>query len=147
LRRVRKIAKSDYSLRNVCLSVRPSTWNKSAPTERTIMKFHICVFFENLSRKFKLHSNLTQVTSTLHEDHYIFFFIKSRSGVLRTRNVSEKVCKENQSTHYMFNNFFRKSYRLWHKVEKYRAEPHTPHVTWNIYIACWITKSADTENM
>jgi hypothetical protein len=130
-------------LASKCLFVRPSKCNNSAPTERIIMKFHICVFFENLSRKFKFHSNITQVTGTLHEDHYIIFF-NSRSGVLRTRNPSKKVCRENQSTHYTFNNLFRKSCRLWHRVGKYRAEPHTLHMTiWRIYTACWITKSTN----
>jgi len=37
------------------------------------MKFHICVFFENLSIQFKFHTNITKVSGTLHEDHYIFF--------------------------------------------------------------------------
>ena len=52
LRRVRSIAKSDYSF---VMPVRPSSWNNSAPTGRILMKFDIWVFFENLSRKFKFH--------------------------------------------------------------------------------------------
>ena len=40
---------------SVCLSVRPSTWNNSAPTGRICMKFDIWVFFQNLSIKFKSH--------------------------------------------------------------------------------------------
>jgi hypothetical protein len=51
--RVRKIMKSDHQLRHVCLSVRPPAWN-SAPTGRIFIKFEICAFFENLSRKFKV---------------------------------------------------------------------------------------------
>ena len=35
---------------SVCLSAR----NNSAPTERVFTKFDILVFFENLSRKFKI---------------------------------------------------------------------------------------------
>jgi len=51
---VRKIAKNGYVLRNVCLSVRPSAWNISAPTRRSFVKFDTWVFFpkicpENLS--------------------------------------------------------------------------------------------------
>ena len=34
---------------------RPSAWNNSAHTRQIFMKFHIWVFFENLSRKFKFH--------------------------------------------------------------------------------------------
>jgi hypothetical protein len=50
-RRVRKIAKKDYSLRRVS----PSAWNNLAPTRRIFMKFYISVVFENSSRKFKFH--------------------------------------------------------------------------------------------
>jgi len=51
----------------VCPAVRPSAYN-SAPIGRNFVKYDIWTFFENLSRKFKFHWNLTGVTSTLHED-------------------------------------------------------------------------------
>jgi hypothetical protein len=55
-RRVRKIAKGDYYLRDVCLSVRPSAWNNSAPTGRIFIIYYIWgFFFENLFFKFKFH--------------------------------------------------------------------------------------------
>ena len=37
------------------LSVRPSVWNSPAPTGRLVMKFDVCVFFENLSRDRNFH--------------------------------------------------------------------------------------------
>ena len=45
----------------------------------------------------------------------------SHSFLLRMRNVSHKICRENQNTHFMFSNFFffRKSCRLWDNVGKY----------------------------
>jgi hypothetical protein len=39
----------------VCLSVRPSAWNNSAPTGRVLITFDISDVFQNLSRKFKFH--------------------------------------------------------------------------------------------
>jgi hypothetical protein len=40
--------------------------------------------------------------------------------LFRMRNALEKSCREDQSTHFMFNNLlFRKSYSLWDNVEKY----------------------------
>jgi len=48
---------------------------------------------------------------------YIFFII-SRSVFLRTKNVSDKSCRENQNTHFMFNNFFLKIVLFWDNVEK-----------------------------
>ena len=59
----RTSAKSYYQLRHICpsifpsflLSVRPFGWNNSVPTRQILIKFDICVFSENLSRKFKFH--------------------------------------------------------------------------------------------
>ena len=77
------------------------------PLERVCLKFNIWVFFENLSRKFKFHYNRTKITGTLHEDQYIFLII-SRRILLRKRNVSDKRCRENQNTHFMFCTSFSK---------------------------------------
>jgi len=36
------------------------------------------------------------------------------------KNISEESCKENRTTHFIFNNFlYLKSCRLWDNVEKY----------------------------
>ena len=85
LRRVRKIAKSGYEFRHV----RPSARNDSAPSGKILMKFDVWEYFENLLRKFKLHSNLTRIMCTLHLDQYTFF-VTSRSFLLTIRNVSDK---------------------------------------------------------
>ena len=34
------------------------------------------------------------------------FLIISRSNLLRMRNVSDKSCKENENTHFIFNGLF-----------------------------------------
>jgi len=56
---------------SVCLSVRPSVrmsaCNNSDPNGMIFIKFDISVFFENLSRKFKFHSNRGRLTGNLHE--------------------------------------------------------------------------------
>jgi len=62
------------------------------------------LFFENLSRKFKFHSNLTIEMGTLREDLSTFMTV-SRWIVLRTRNVSAKIRRENTNTYFAFNNF------------------------------------------
>ena len=81
----------------------------AAVTGRIFIKFGIAVFFENLSeKKLNFHSNPTRITLTLHEDHYTFFII-SRSILLRMRNVSDKSCRENQNTHFVFNDLFSKT--------------------------------------
>jgi hypothetical protein len=88
------------------LSFRLSTCASSAPNGRIIMKFGIWVFFESLSPKFKSHYNLTTMTGTLHAADRYTFLIISRSVLLRMRNVSDKSCRENQNTHFVFGNFF-----------------------------------------
>ena len=45
------------------------------------------------------------MTGTLHEDQYAYLII-SCSVLLRMKNVSDLSCRENQNTHFMFNNFF-----------------------------------------
>jgi len=45
------------------------------------------------------------MTGTLHEDLYGFITIP-RTILLRRRNVSNKSCRENYNTHFVFCNFF-----------------------------------------
>jgi len=45
-----KLRKATFSF---IMSVRLSAWNTSPPTGRIFLKYGICGFFENLSRKFK----------------------------------------------------------------------------------------------
>jgi hypothetical protein len=42
---------------------------------------------------------------TLHEDRYTFL-VMSRLILLTKGNVSDKICRENQNTHFTLNNFF-----------------------------------------
>jgi hypothetical protein len=99
-----------------------------------------------LLRKFKFHRSLTRITGTLHEDLCAFVII-SRSILLRSRNVPGRSCRENQNTHFIFNNFFfRKSCRLWDNVEKYGTARQATdgNIITRMRIACWITKARDT---
>jgi hypothetical protein len=125
-----------------CLSVCPSACNISAPTGWIFMKFDIWVF-ENLSRKFKFLLNLTGKTGTLHEDRSKNMII-SRSFLISMRNVSDKGCRENQNTRFIFGNVFRKSLpcmRVWKSI----VEPRRPQMTiWLTRIACWIPKATNT---
>jgi hypothetical protein len=63
------------------------------------------------------------------------------------RNVSNKMCRENQNTFLMFNNvLFRKPCRLWDNVEEYcRAGQDTDdHKIINLRFACQITYATNT---
>jgi len=88
------IAKSNYLVRHVCSFFHPSAWNNWAPSACIFIKFDSWIFFENLSRKFKRHWNLTRITGTLCEDQYTLLIIP-RSVLLSVRNVSDIRCREN----------------------------------------------------
>jgi hypothetical protein len=69
---------------------------------------------------------LTRITGTLLGDLNIFMII-SRSFLLRIRNVTDKICRENQDNVFVFYNFFLKSCRLWDNVEKYCKAVHATY--------------------
>jgi len=77
--------------------------------------------------------------STLHEDQYTFFII-SRSVLLLKRNISGKICRDNQSTHFVFSNFFFFENRaVYETMWKDAVERGRPQMTkWRMRIACWI---------
>ena len=83
------------------------------------MKFDICMLMDNLSRKTEFRWNITRVEGTLHEDQCTFLTI-SHPVLLRMKNVSDRLCRENENTHLIFSNlFFSISCRLWGHVGKY----------------------------
>jgi hypothetical protein len=101
---VPKIAKKKGLLASICTSVRLHGTSRH-PVGGNSLNFASENFSESLSRKFDFHQNLTRIIGTLHADRYTFLII-SRSVLLRMRNVSDKSCRENQNTHFVFSNFF-----------------------------------------
>jgi hypothetical protein len=126
--------------------VRPSAWNKSAPTGQILIKPDIWDFLANLPRKFKFNWNMIRIMGPLREDVFTVLTV-SYSIVLRVINILEKSYSENQNTYFMFNNVsFENHVALWDNVEKYgRARGATNDVTtWRIWAACWISKATCT---
>jgi hypothetical protein len=76
------------------------------------------------------------------------FMIISRWIFPKMRNASDKSCRENQNSHFIFCNyfFFRDSWRLRDNVAKYgKARQATDdNTTQRECIAWWITKATDT---
>jgi hypothetical protein len=86
------------------------------------------IFFENIE-KFKF--NHLTITTELYMKTFVNFFIISRSFHLRVRNVSDKRCRENQNTYFMFDNIFSpNSCCLWDNVGKCRWQPRTRQALW-----------------
>jgi len=78
------------------LSVCPSSWNNSAPNRRTFVKFGMWEFFDSPPISFAFHYIETRIASNFHDISLNFYsngkcFIKS--------------CRENQNTHFIFDNF------------------------------------------
>ena len=67
----------------------------------------------------------------------------------RMRNVSDKRCRENQNTHFIFNKFLpRKSCLLWDNVEKYCrvGDVTKDNITRRMHFAWWIPKGTNTHS-
>ena len=101
--------------------------------------------FRKFVEKFKFHENLTRITRTSIKDLFKFMII-SRWIILKMRNVSDKICRENQNTHFVFYKFFLKSCRVWDDVEKYFSARRTAddNITRPTRVQCWITRAANT---
>jgi hypothetical protein len=61
------------------------------------------------------------------------------------RDVSDRSNRENQNTHFMFNNFLPKICRLRHNVEKYGTgrQATDSNIRRSMRLACWITEATD----
>ena len=74
--------------------------------------------------------------------------IISRWILLRIRIVSDKSCRENQKTRFVFRKVFppQHSYRIGNNVGKYGTAGRPQMTVRRMRIACWMTKAADTHS-
>jgi len=80
---------------------------------------------------------------TLHE-HVCTFVTISCCVLLRRKDVSDKICRENQNTHFCSITLFFVSkivLFMWKNVVQLDRPQMT---TWRMRIACWLTKAANT---
>jgi hypothetical protein len=71
--------------------------------------------------------------------------IVSRLVFLRIRYVSDRSCRVNQNTHFMFHFFYFAFYEImWKNI----LEPGRPQMTiWRMPFACWIPKATNTHTV
>ena len=97
--------------------------------------------------EFSLVLDLPRKTGNLHEDQYTFL-ITSHSVFLRTRNVTDNICRENHNTRFSFSKFFFLSSenRAVHEIMwTNTAEPGRQQMTiWRMLLACRIPKVTNT---
>jgi hypothetical protein len=61
------------------------------------------------------------------------------------RNVSDKICRENQNTHFIFNNLFFFENRVVYKMMwKNILEPGRPQIKWRMRISHWVPNATNT---
>jgi hypothetical protein len=103
-------------------------------------------YFKKICRHTSRCIKIWQEQRVIYKKAYLrTFMIITRWILLRMRNVSDKIYRETQNTHFTFKTFSRKSYRLWDNMEKYGNSQtghgwqyNTAHALW-----CWITKATD----
>ena len=132
-RRVRKIAKSDYQISHICLSVcMPGT---GIPLKGFSWNWIFDIFPKSVEKiQVSLKSNKNN--GTLHEDRYTFL-ITCGSVLHIMRNVSHKSCRRHQNTHFTFNNLFPKIMPLMGCGRKPGSRKGIP---------CWTHKSTNTHS-
>jgi hypothetical protein len=130
--------------------VRPSAWNNSVATGWIFHEIWLLSIFRYLSRKYEFHQNGTRITGILHEDVFTLVIV-SRRTILKMRNLSDRSCRENQNTYFMFNNFFffRKSCLLWDNLEEFCSVGQNidRNIIRRMRLACWISLQTHTQNM
>jgi hypothetical protein len=128
-------------------SVRPSAWNNSAPTGRTLMKRDIWAFFFRKSVQkiqIALKSEKNDGNFTWRRFH-IYDSVSLNSS--KMRNVLDKSCRENQNTHFMFNDFFFENRVIYGIMSKNMVDSGggTNDVTiWRMRVAFWISEATCT---
>jgi len=66
---------------------------------------------------------------------------------LGMRNISEKSCRENQNTHFMFSNFFYENHAVYELMWKNIVELGRPQMRiWRTRIACPNPKATNTHS-
>jgi len=61
------------------------------------------------------------------------------------KNVTDKCCRENQSTDFVFSNFSPKILPFVRQCGKIGVETNRPQMTiWHMRITCWIPKATET---
>jgi len=105
------------------------------------MKLTFEHFSKNLSRKFKLHWNLTWITGTLHIN--VCTFTTTR-WFFCEKCFRQKSCRKNPNTHLVFNDLYSEN------LEEYDTSRQATdnNIAWHMHFACWIRQEyAQGKNM
>ena len=63
------------------------------------------------------------------------------------KNVSDRICREIQNIHFIFNKFCIEIRAVYELMWKNIVQPGRPQMTiWRMHIACWIPKATNTHS-
>jgi hypothetical protein len=68
------------------------------------------------------------MTNTLYEDVSVYMIV-SPDARLRIISISDKICRENQNTHFIFNKFCSQIRAVYEVMWKSMVEPDRPQMT------------------
>jgi hypothetical protein len=131
---------------SVNLPASPSAWNSSTPNGRIFHEIWCLRIFQISGEKIQVSLKSDENKGILYLKP-IYICIIYRPFLLRIRTVSDKSCRENQKTHFVFSNIcFRTSCCLWDNLEN-MVEHYRPQMTqiWRVRIACWIPKATNIQ--
>jgi len=143
-RRVRNIAKRPL-LASACLSVRLSVRMEQLGSKWTDFRE---IWYLSILRK-----SVEKIRVSLKPDKSngyftwrpIYIFDHILLFLLRMRNVSDKLCRENQNTHFMFNIIFSENRAVHEIMWKNIVQLGRPQMTiWRMRLAYWIPKAINT---
>ena len=129
------------------MSVHLSVRNNSASLNESWWNVILEHFLENLSRNFKVFFNLTRTTCTSHK-YLRTFMIISCWITLKIRSISDRNCRENQNTRFVFSTCFAKIVPLLYRVKKCGRSGETTdeNIVGLLCFASWITKATHTHS-
>jgi hypothetical protein len=128
---------------------RPSNCTHTVDSDRvafflsTLQLFNFHFFFH-----FQVSLNSDNNNGTLHED--LRTLMTSRWILLEMRNVSDKSCRENQNTNFIFSNFFSENRAVYEIMWKNMVESEGHRWQYNtvqkkLRFECWLRKAAVTD--
>ena len=94
----------------------------------------------------KSHWNVLIIPGTLVVYQYTYMIIYL-SFLLRIKNVSDKICRDNQNTHFKSNNFSPEKSCRYETMWKKNVKPDRTQIKiWRMRIASWLPKATNTNS-
>ena len=145
-RSVRRFSKSNYYLRHVCLPVRPSPWNNSAPTWRILMKYNMRIFHKSVE-KIQVSFISTRMTGTFTLRPTKIYDVSpnfSYNKECLRQKVADKI-KTRISSSITFSENRAVCETTWKKHVTARQATDDNRIQ-RVRFACWIPKATETHS-